>query len=101
MEHLTVAIRSDGCYAGAMAEVIAQRVLRNDNAAIIERVARGESFVVTRSGQPIAELRPMSSGQRRLVRKEDLRAAFEGVGPPIDAAAFRRDLDHGLDQDLW
>ena len=84
-----------------MSEVIAQRVLRNDNAAIIERVARGESFVVTRSGQPIAELRPISSGQRRLVRREDLRAAFEGVGQRIDGAAFRRDLDQAVEQDLW
>ena len=84
-----------------MSEVIAQRVLRNDNAAIIERVARGESFVVTRRGQPIAELRPISPGQRRLVRRDDLRIVFEGVGPRIDGAAFRRDLDQAVDQDLW
>jgi len=33
-----------------MAKTIAQRQLRNDNAKVIEAVAAGESFVVTRNG---------------------------------------------------
>ncbi|MEI8051349.1 MAG: prevent-host-death protein [Actinomycetes bacterium] len=80
-----------------MPEVIAQRVLRDDNAAIIERVAHGESFIVTRSGQPIAELCPLSTAHRRTVSREGLRAAFEGVGPRLDSAAFRRDLDQAIE----
>ncbi len=83
-----------------MPETIAQRVLRNENAAIIERVARGESFIVTRNGQPVAEVRPLTGGLRRIVSKVELRKAFEGVGPRIDAAAFRRDIDQALDQTL-
>ena len=34
-----------------MPKTIAQRDLRNDNAKVIEAVAAGESFVVTRIGQ--------------------------------------------------
>jgi prevent-host-death family protein len=83
-----------------MAEIIAQRILRNDNAAIIERVVHGESFIVTRNGRPVAEVRPIIESRHRLVSKDELRAAFVGVGPRLDGATLRRDLDAALDQRL-
>ena len=35
---------------------ISQRELRNDSAAVLREVQRGESFVVTRNGTPVASL---------------------------------------------
>ncbi len=57
---------------------------------------RGESFVVTRNGVPVGELTPIR--RRRFVPTEEAVAAFRGA-PPIDSAAFRRDLDAVADQD--
>ena len=82
-----------------MAGTIAQRELRNQNAEVIAKVAAGESFVITRHGQPVAELRPVSTPQRTFVSKaEILRVASRGVH--LDAAAFRRDLDELADQSV-
>lgn len=48
---------------------ITQRELRNDNAQIIREVERGESFVVTRHGVPVARVVPISAGSDlRVVR---------------------------------
>ena len=41
-----------------------ERELRNDNARVIEAVAAGESFVATRNGVPVAELRPIRQTRR-------------------------------------
>jgi antitoxin (DNA-binding transcriptional repressor) of toxin-antitoxin stability system len=57
---------------------------------------RGESFVVTRNGIPVGELRPVSP--RQFVRAEVAQAAMRGVGP-IDFKQFRTDVDEVLDQD--
>lgn len=82
-----------------MPREIPQRELRNRNAEIVEAVSRGESFVVTRRGAPVAELRPFNAGRRRFVPKSEL-AKLAHAGPHIDAAAFRADLDRLLDQGL-
>ena len=39
-------------------KTIAQRELRNDNAKVIDAVQAGETFIITRNGEPVAELRP-------------------------------------------
>lgn len=41
-----------------MATRIPQRELRNNNAEVLKRVAAGESFVVTRNGEPVADVVP-------------------------------------------
>lgn len=82
-----------------MDRVIAQRELRNQNAEIIAAVEAGATFVVTRNGVPVAELRPLPRGRRRFVSRAEI-AAVAGAGPCLDAAAFRRDLDAALDQRL-
>ena len=41
-----------------MSVVIRQSELRNDNAAVMRRVAEGESFVVTVNGRPVADVVP-------------------------------------------
>ena len=82
-----------------MTQTIAQRELRNDNAKVIDAVAAGESFVVTRNGVPVAELRPIAPRRRRFVAKADLVALGAG-GPHVDLGTFRADLDHIVDQSL-
>ena len=84
---------------GPMARTIAQRELRNENAKVIEAVAAGESFVVTRNGVPVAELRPIQRVRRSFVPKAEL-LALASTGPRIDPKRFRADLDRVVDQSL-
>lgn len=82
-----------------MARTIPQRDLRNANAALIDAVAAGETFLVTRNGVPVAELRPVTTTRRTFVSKADLQVVA-AAGPHIDAARFRSDLDLAVDQSL-
>jgi prevent-host-death family protein len=84
-----------------VAKTIAQRELRNDNAKVIDAVVAGETFVVTRSGEPVAELRPIPTppGRRTFVPRGDI-AALAGAGVRIDHQQFRADLDSVVDQGL-
>ena len=61
-----------------MAKTIAQRELRNDNAKVIEAVTAGETFVVTRNGEPVAELRPIKAGRRTFISRDEV-AALAGI----------------------
>jgi antitoxin (DNA-binding transcriptional repressor) of toxin-antitoxin stability system len=82
-----------------MAKTIAQRELRNDNAKVMDAVVAGESFVVTRNGIAVAELRPIQNGRRTLVPKAEV-TALAASGPRIDRRKFRRDLDRVVDPRL-
>lgn len=71
------------------------RDLRNHGGDIVDRAAAGEHIVITRSGKPVAELRPVKqplSAAQLLERWRHL--------PAIDAAAFRQDVDGLFDQSL-
>jgi prevent-host-death family protein len=80
-----------------MTKTIAQRELRNENAKVIEAVTAGETFIVTRNGEPVAELRPLRAGRRTFVSREEI-AALATVGVRIDRHEFRADLDRVIDQ---
>ena len=82
-----------------MSRTIPQRELRNDNARVIEEVVSGETFVVTRNGVPVAELRPIRSGRRRVVPRAEL-VALAATGPHIDLTKFTADIDKIVDQAL-
>jgi prevent-host-death family protein len=82
-----------------MAKTIAQRELRNQNAAVIEAVIAGESFVVTRNGEPVAELRPIRTRRRTFVPRDEV-AALAAANVRIDHRKFRADLDRSIDQGL-
>ncbi len=82
-----------------MTKIIAQRELRNENAKVIEAVTAGETFVVTRNGEPVAELRPLQAGRRTYISREEVAALAVG-GVRIDRHQFRTDLDGMIDQDL-
>jgi prevent-host-death family protein len=79
-----------------MARSISQRELRNENAEIMRAVDRGESFVVTRNGVPVADIVPHR--RTTFVSTESVLAAFAG-DPGIDFARFRADVDADLDLD--
>ncbi|TFV55475.1 type II toxin-antitoxin system prevent-host-death family antitoxin [Geodermatophilus sp. DF01-2] len=78
-----------------MAE-IAQRELRNDNAGIIRRVEAGETFVVTRNGVPVAELRPLPAGRQRIVHRTHLAEVARRL-ERLDGQRLRAELDEVAD----
>lgn len=82
-----------------MAREIAQRELRNDNAKVMAAVAAGSSFVVTRNGEPVAELRPLRRERRTFVPRDEI-VALASRASRIDRAAFRDDTDRAIDQGL-
>ncbi len=76
-----------------MSVEIQQSELRNDNAAVMRRVAEGESFIVTVNGRPVADVIPhqRDKGKRRFVPVADLVAAFAATPEP-DPKMWRADL---------
>jgi prevent-host-death family protein len=76
---------------------ITQRELRNDSGQVLREVEAGATFVVTRNGTPVAELRPL--GRRAFVTTTELMTLFAG-STPLDAERFFADLDGTVDQGL-
>lgn len=75
---------------------ITQRELRNASAAIMDAVAAGERFCVTRRGAPVAELRPIGHGA--CVPRRDAKAAL-GQLPGGDLEQLRQDADTVFGED--
>jgi antitoxin (DNA-binding transcriptional repressor) of toxin-antitoxin stability system len=71
-------------------EQISQRELRNDSGRIMRALAEGHSFIVSRNGRPVGELRPLR--RDRFVPVETVTDIFQNA-PPIDGVQWRRDLD--------
>jgi antitoxin (DNA-binding transcriptional repressor) of toxin-antitoxin stability system len=67
--------------------------LRNHGGEVIERVRTGERVVITRDGEPVAELRALS---RPRLGAEALVEHFRRL-PPVDPVRFRADIDDVLD----
>jgi prevent-host-death family protein len=72
------------------------RDLRNHGGDVVDRVAAGEAVVVTRAGEPVAELRPL---RRRGPDAATLLERWRHL-PAVDPAALREDLDRVLDSSL-
>jgi prevent-host-death family protein len=62
----------------------------------MDRVAAGESVIVTRSGEPVAKLVPL---RRRGVDAATLLARWRKL-PAVDPVALRADVDGILDPSL-
>lgn len=92
-------MRSTQRYDEGMPKTIAQRELRNDNAKVIDAVAAGETFVVTRNGEPVAELRPLQPGRRTFISRDEV-AALGAGGVRIDRHQFRADADRVIDEEM-
>ena len=88
--------RSTGATLDVVTRNITQRELRNDSGKIMRALDRGERFIVTRNGVPVAELNPIR--RRVFVPKEELLEIFRGA-PHIDFKQFRKDIDALVDQD--
>ncbi len=73
---------------------ITQRELRNQSAAVLREVESGRTFIVSRNGTPVGELRPIK--RRRFVLREAI-ADAAGRAARIDAVQFRADLDAIVD----
>lgn len=80
-----------------MGREISQRELRNDSGKIVRALIEGETFVVTRNGEPVGELTPLR--RHRFVRAEAAIELFR-TAPPVDYERFRADLDKVATQDL-
>lgn len=72
------------------------RDLRNHGGEVVDRAARGEQITITRSGKPVAELRPLS---REPLGAEELIARRKNV-PRVDYREMREELDAIIDQSL-
>lgn len=72
------------------------RDLRNHGGRVLDRVARGETLTVTRSGRPVAELRPLAAHG---LRAEALLARWRAV-PYVDPRSVRADLDAIIEANL-
>lgn len=80
-----------------MARALTQRELRNESGEVMRQLDKGESFVVTRNGVPVAELTPLR--RHRFVAAEAAVALFRGA-PSVDYDEFRSDLDQLASQDV-
>lgn len=80
-----------------MGRIIGQRELRNDSGKIMRALTEGETFVITRNGEPVGELIPLR--RHRYVRAEAVTELFANA-PAVDAQRLRDDLDAVADQDM-
>lgn len=85
-----IATVCDICYTRDVGRTITQRELRNDSAAVLRDVARGQVITVTRNGTPVAELRPIPP--RQFVSRAAIADAARRA-PRVDLARLRADLD--------
>lgn len=78
-----------------MAEV-SIRDLRNHGGNIVDRVQSGERVTITRSGTPVAEIRPLAP---RGLTAEALLERWRHL-PAVDPTRFRADIDELIDPAL-
>ncbi len=72
------------------------RELRNHGGEVVDRVAGGERITITRSGKPVAELRPLRSqplGVEAVLRR------WRHL-PMVDPAKLRADINRVIDASL-
>ncbi len=72
------------------------RELRNHGGDVVERVLRGERLVVTRAGEPVAELRPLPKRSGTVAALIEKRRHLAHVDPD----RLRRDVDDVIDTSL-
>jgi len=80
-----------------MGSEISQRELRNDSGRIMRALTEGETFIITRNGEPIGELTPLR--RHRFVRTEAAIELFR-TAALVNYDRLRQDLDHIADQHI-
>lgn len=78
-----------------MAKELSQRQLRNESGEVMRALDAGETFLVTRNGVAVGELKPV---QRQFVAREAALEAFAHAAR-LDPQRFRADLDDPVNQD--
>lgn len=75
---------------------------------LIARAEKGESFVVTKNGRPVAEIKPPVEFDREKARKaaDALRAFLEAQGPPVSEEEAQRNWEEtkrelDAEDDAW
>ena len=61
---------------------VASRELRNNTRQLLERVAAGESIVITVGGRPAAELRPLEARPRWIARTDFIEDLLDWQADP-------------------
>ncbi len=72
------------------------RDLRNHGGEVIDRLTPGERITITRSGKPVAELRPLA---RQPVLADVLLERWRRL-PRVDPESLRADIDDVLEATL-
>lgn len=80
----------------AAVKKVSVRELRNNGGEVIDRVIGGDTFVVTRDGHEVAELRPL---RPRPLDAATLLGRWRRL-PLVDPIRFRDDIDAVLDASL-
>lgn len=78
-------------------KTISQREFRNQSAKVMDAVEAGETFIITRHGVEVAEVRP-AQRPRTEMTAEELVARHRKL-PPIDYARMRCEIDEGFGDD--
>jgi antitoxin (DNA-binding transcriptional repressor) of toxin-antitoxin stability system len=78
-----------------MAEV-SIRDLRNRGGDVVDRAAAGERITITRSGEPVAQLRALGP---RPIPAARLLERWRRL-PPVDPARLRAEVDAAIDAEL-
>jgi prevent-host-death family protein len=68
---------------------------------LIARAEKGESFIVTKNGRPVAEIKPPKAFDREKARAaaDALRAFLDAQGPPVSEEEAQRNWEN-LKQEL-
>jgi prevent-host-death family protein len=77
---------------------ISQRDLKTRAGEIMDAVESGESFILTRSGQRIATVTPISR-RKTFVTRSRVAQVFKGA-PVLDDEKFRSDVSSAFDDDF-
>ena len=73
------------------------RDLRNHGGDVVERVRQGEHVIITSSGKPVAELRPLPQAALPL----HIVIARRKTLPVLDVTRLRNDIDSVIDQRVF
>ncbi len=88
---------SVNCDNMAMVKTITWQELSSNSSDVMRTLGDGHTFIVTRHGEPVAELHPIR--RNRFVDTQRVREVF-GEAPQLDADAFRCDIDLATDQSI-
>jgi antitoxin (DNA-binding transcriptional repressor) of toxin-antitoxin stability system len=86
-----------GTTVGVVSEQISQRELRNDSDRILRALGNGKTFVVTRGGRPVGDLRPLR--RDRFIDAVAVVEVFRNA-PAVNWKQIHDDLDVLVDQDV-